>query len=150
MATTHNYWNLKNEHLKNLLVISLTMALVVLALISSRILVSSLFVLLHGFIRPMSGMEILTGIVIFSFVGFLFHKSKSIFLITGIHGTGNFLLTIFVGANIPLPRHLDRLLAFGIMFMAAYILLKRTRGIEGTISSIIPNIKYKNHLTKSL
>lgn len=114
------------------------------------LLTSIIFVLLHGFIRPMSVMEIITGIVIFSFVGFLFHKSKSIFLITGIHGTGNFLMTIFVGANIPLPRYLDRLLAFGIMFMVAYILLKRTRGIERTISSHIPNIKYKNHLTKSL
>jgi hypothetical protein len=29
VATTHNYLNLKNEHIKNLLVISLTMVLAV-------------------------------------------------------------------------------------------------------------------------
>ena len=92
------------------------------------LLTSILFVLLHGFIRPMSVREILVGIVIFSFVGFLFHKSKSIFLITGMHGTGNFLLTIFVGANIPLPRYLDHLMVFGIMFMVVYVSLKRKRG----------------------
>jgi len=42
VATTHNYWNLKNEHAKNLIIISVIMVLVVLALIASRILVSAL------------------------------------------------------------------------------------------------------------
>lgn len=112
MATTHNYWNLKNEHFKNLIIISLILVLVIIALIASRILVSAL-----ASIGP-----VISG-------GNLTEAFK-----LAIHGTGNFLLTIFVGANIPLPRHLDRLLAFGIMFMVAYVLLKRTRGIEGTIS----------------
>lgn len=98
------------------------------------LLTSIIFVLLHGFIRPMSVMEILTGIVIFSFVGFLFHKSNSIFLITGIHGTGNFLSSIFIGANIPLPRYLDHLLVFGIMFIVVYVSLKKTKWMKGNTS----------------
>lgn len=105
------------------------------------LIVSFLFVALHGLLEPVSIPEVITGTFLFSFVGCLYFVTNSIWLVTALHATANFYLILFTEVGLVLPLHLDRGLAYFVALLAAIVLFKRRvfptlrAGTEKTLST---------------
>ncbi|MBN2228929.1 MAG: CPBP family intramembrane metalloprotease [Candidatus Thorarchaeota archaeon] len=59
------------------------------------ILVTVIFVIFHGLVQTLTLSGILTGFLLFSFIGFLYDKIKSLYLVGTIHAVLNFLPALF-------------------------------------------------------
>lgn len=57
--------------------------------------VSVVFVVLHGLVQTLTFMGIISGLLLFSFIGLLYDKTRSLYLVTAIHAVLNFLPTLF-------------------------------------------------------
>ena len=55
------------------------------------LIVSILFVILHAIDRPLTPITIIVGILLFSFVGLLYHVTRSLYLVMAVHATLNLL-----------------------------------------------------------
>ncbi|MGD9380892.1 MAG: CPBP family intramembrane metalloprotease [Candidatus Thorarchaeota archaeon] len=59
------------------------------------IAVAVVFVVFHGLVQSLTPIGILTGILLFSFIGLLYDKTKSLYLVGMIHAVLNFLPVLF-------------------------------------------------------
>ncbi len=92
--------------------------------LSGILLVSTLFAALHGLLEPVTIPELITGTILFSFVGWLYFITNSIWLATALHATANFYLILFSQGGFTLPPLLDRALVYLVALLAVYVLLK--------------------------
>lgn len=59
------------------------------------ITVTAIFVIFHGLVQTLTLTGILTGFLLFSFIGLLYDKTKSLYLVAVIHAVLNFLPALF-------------------------------------------------------
>jgi len=59
------------------------------------IAVTVVFVIFHGLVQTLTPANIVTGILLFSFIGLLYDMTKSVYFVSMIHATLNFLPTLF-------------------------------------------------------
>lgn len=59
------------------------------------IVVAAIFVIFHGLVQTLTLTGILTGFLLFSFIGLLYDKTKSLYLVAVIHAVLNFLPALF-------------------------------------------------------
>ena len=53
------------------------------------------FVVLHGLVQSLTPISILTGLLLFLFIGLLYDKTKSLYLVGLLHAVLNFLPVLF-------------------------------------------------------
>ncbi|MGD9395504.1 MAG: CPBP family intramembrane metalloprotease, partial [Candidatus Thorarchaeota archaeon] len=59
------------------------------------IVVTTIFVVFHGLVQTLTLIGVLTGFLLFSFIGLLYDKTKSLYLVIVIHAVLNFLPALF-------------------------------------------------------
>ncbi len=94
-------------------------------LLPGILICSLVFVVLHGLMRPLGGMEVLTGTILFSLVGWLYFVSNSLVLATALHATGNFFLNLFGEVELSFPPHLHRSLVYALGLAVAWVIFRR-------------------------
>lgn len=80
------------------------------------------FVLLHLLFRPLSPLEVLTGIILFLLVGLLYHMTGSLYLVGALHGTLNYIPILLEEWSQPLDRAIVYGLALGLVLLLAHVL----------------------------
>lgn len=76
------------------------------------------FVLFHLLAVPLSPLEVLSGIILFIFVGLLYHSTGSLYLVAALHGTLNYLPVLLeTGWSQPLNRAIVYGLALGLVLI---------------------------------
>jgi membrane protease YdiL (CAAX protease family) len=68
------------------------------------------FVLLHLLVSPLSPLELLTGSILFLFVGLLYHMTGSLYLVGALHGTLNYI-PVLLGTW---SQSSDRVIVYGL------------------------------------
>jgi len=91
------------------------------------ILGAFLFTLLHGVVRDIDLTEIILGTVLFTFVGALFFLTKSIWIATAIHATGNFFLQSFDTLGLFIPTQFYRLTVYGVVLIVVLIMYRQLK-----------------------
>jgi membrane protease YdiL (CAAX protease family) len=59
------------------------------------VVITVIFVVFHGLVQALTPIGILSGLLLFSFIGLLYDKTKSIYLVGVIHAVLNFLPVLF-------------------------------------------------------
>jgi membrane protease YdiL (CAAX protease family) len=59
------------------------------------IAISVIFVIFHGLVQTLTPIGILTGVLLFIFIGLLYDRTKSLYLVGSIHAVLNFLPVLF-------------------------------------------------------
>ncbi|MDF1538996.1 MAG: CPBP family intramembrane metalloprotease [Candidatus Thorarchaeota archaeon] len=57
--------------------------------------VAVVFVVFHGLVQSLTPISILTGVLLFLFIGLLYDKTKSLYLVGALHAVLNFLPVLF-------------------------------------------------------
>jgi len=79
------------------------------------------FVLLHLLVSPLSALEVLTGSILFLFVGLLYHMTGSLYLVGALHGTLNYIPVVLGTWSNPLDRAIVYGLALGLVLLSAHV-----------------------------
>jgi membrane protease YdiL (CAAX protease family) len=84
--------------------------------------VTVVFVVFHGLVQTLTPIGILTGLVLFSFVGLLYDKTRSLYLVCVIHAVLNFLPALF---DI-WWQGLEAALTYGIALILLLLVIRQT------------------------
>lgn len=91
--------------------------------------VTVVFVVFHGLVQVLTPVGILTGLLLFSFIGLLYDRTKSLYLIGVIHAVLNFLPALF---DI-WWQGLEAIMAYSIALVALVLLMRNSeRNIQQT------------------
>ena len=83
--------------------------------------VTVVFVILHGLVQTITPMGVISGLLLFSFIGLLYEKTKSLYLVSVIHAGLNFLPILF---NI-LWQGLETVITYCIALMLLILVIHR-------------------------
>jgi membrane protease YdiL (CAAX protease family) len=88
------------------------------------------FVLLHLLVNPLSPLEVLTGSILFIFVGLLYHMTGSLYLVGALHGTLNYIPVLLGAWSQPLDRAIVYGLALGLVLLFAQVIRRNKEKVS--------------------
>jgi len=92
--------------------------------------VTIVFVLFHGLVQTLTPTGIISGLLLFSFIGLLYEKTRSLYLVGLIHAILNFLPTLF---NISWEG-LENIITYGISLVLLILFVHKTKKSPSTSS----------------
>ncbi len=93
--------------------------------------VTLVFVIFHGLVQTLTPIGIISGFLLFCFIGLLYEKTRSLYLVGVTHAVLNFLPILF---NISL-QGLENIITYGIALFLLIILIRQTE------QSVSPSIQ---------
>ena len=79
-------------------------------------------VIFHGLVQTLTPIGILTGLLLFSFIGLLYDKTKSLYLVGVIHAVLNFLPVLFnIWWNGP-----EMVMTYGFALILLILMIQKT------------------------
>jgi membrane protease YdiL (CAAX protease family) len=88
------------------------------------------FSLIHLVVRPLSPLEVLTGVILFLLVGLLYYMTGSLYLVGALHGTLNYIPVLLETWSQPLDRAIVYGLALGLALLFAKVLLRNKEKVS--------------------
>ena len=83
------------------------------------VLITAIFVVFHGLVQALTPIGILSGLLLFGFIGLLYDKTKSLYLVGSSHAVLNFLPVLF---NISWSG-LETVLTYGIALLLLILVI---------------------------
>ncbi|NHI89077.1 MAG: CPBP family intramembrane metalloprotease [Candidatus Thorarchaeota archaeon] len=88
------------------------------------------FVLFHGLVQTLTPIGIISGLLLFGYIGLLYEKTRSLYLVGVIHAVLNFLPVLF---NLSW-QGLESVITYGIALVLLILLIRRTEQSASTDS----------------